>query len=225
MVKTHIYFALLVALLLSACSKKPEAGISVVAFRVPRLSDFGTQKYGTLSTIPTDRSACFGVNVVAIDITTTPASTCNPRLGKTAGFIAEGGLLQVDVLRGEARTFELYMYLKPVGDTKPCPAYGASFSAAQLKQVYFMGSTTQSILREVENVNIVANFPGLNQTLAVANSYPASCTASAVATLNPNFHVSNSTGIAVGGGMRLSSTVGKTGGPVMTGGGMKLVTK
>ena len=157
-------------------------------------------------------------------MTTIPATTCSPKTGVTAGFVAEGGTLSVEVPRGEARMFELYMYLQDAGSTQPCPTLGKKFSAIDLAHVYFMGSTTVAIRNPVEDITLVASFPGVNQTLATTNSYPAVCMAVAAPTGLPGFHVSNGAGTAVGGGIRLSGAVGKTAGPVLTGGGMRMTT-
>lgn len=215
--------AMLAACTMFSCTKKAETTTSVIALKVPSLQS-QKNNVGTLSTIPTDRKACWGVNIIASDMPTTPATTCSPKTGVTAGYVADGGMISVDVPRGEARMFELYMYLQDAGSTQGCPTFGKKFSASDLTHVYFMGSTTVAIRNPVEDITLVASFPGLNQTIASLNTYPATCTAVTPPAGVPGLHVSNGAGTAVGGGIRLSGTVGKTAGPALIGGGMRMTT-
>lgn len=221
------FIALLaVGMVCVSCTKKKPEGSSVIALHVPSVGSANT-KEGSFAAIPEGRKACFGVSITAADILGTPATTCSPKTGIVAGFVESGGTVQVEVPKGEGRTFELYMYLAPDGDTNPCPEMGKVFSAAQLAGLYFMGSASGvAINNPVEDVTITATFPGVAQTLATAQAYPANC----VATTAPSggrtgLWLSSAAGAATGGGMKLLAHVGEVKGPVLTGGGMKLLAR
>lgn len=217
----------------ASCAKKPQSlsGTSLIALQVPSLSKSGSggqtkSEIGTFAAIPTTRKACFGVNIVAADIKGLPSETCNPKTGIVAGFVESGGLINVEVPKGEGRTFELYLYLASDGDTSPCPQMGMRFSSAQLSKLYYLGAATGiSIKNAVEDVTITATFPGVAQTLAVANSYPTSCTVTSNPSSVPGFSVSAEAGVATGAGMKLNGRFGRNDGTVLSGGGMKLIAK
>lgn len=215
----------------SACTKKNEnSGSSVISLSVPDVggSAKGTnanQKVGSFAALPANRRACFGINVIADDI---PAigTECSPKMGIVAGFVESGGTIQVEVPRGENRTFELYLYLLPDGETMSCPTMGKTFAAADLPKLYNLGSTPNIAIRNaVEEVTITASFPGLTQSLLATNSLPSSCGAVAAPSTPPKQRTSAASGVAIGGSIKLIGRVGDVKGTALTGGGIRLKTQ
>lgn len=213
-------YLLLVSLcvILWGCQREVQKKSSLV-LRMPK-----AEKLSGLSTPwPTDRKACFAVNVTATDISAKYPS-CSPITGITGGYLEGDQTLEVNVPLGKNRKIDLYLYLQPTGQNNPCPNLGSSFAGNNLSHTYLIGTTTSDIVNPVETVNITATFPGLSQNIAQVNSMPTSCTAgSAPPPGNPNFHVSTSAGTATGTGYKLKSKIGtQVSGNTMTGTGFKL---
>jgi len=160
---------------------------------------------------------------MADDIPSLAGSSCSPKTGIVAGFVESGGTIQVEVPRGENRTFELFLYLMADGETTACPPMGKVFAAADLSKIYSLGKTANVAIRNaVEDVTITADFPGVSQTIATTNSMPPSCGAVALPTTPPRQRISSASGIATGGGMKLTGRVGDVKGTTLTGGGVRL---
>lgn len=120
------------------------------------------------ATIPADKKACYGVKVSGPGISPMP-QTCGADLGIYGGFVEEGGVLSLDVPKGDSRTFDLVIYLAGAGE--PCPAWTQSFGAytGQLKSTYLAGRTEGVSLKNAdETVAIALNFPGVGSDLATA---------------------------------------------------------
>lgn len=222
--------ALSFVLLGLSCTKKPglNGGSSVISLQLPAKDGsskaFGKGGVSAFAAIPANRKACFGVNVLADDIVGLPENSCNPKVGLVAGFIESGGTISLEVPRGERRTFDLYLYLAPEGDLSPCPQMPLRFSTAQLKNLYYIGTSGPvSLTKLVEEINIVASFPGLAQTFAAVNSYPASCTS--FPEIQPGFSVIPDRRVVTGGNITLSGRVGAANGKVLSGGGIKLIAE
>ncbi len=222
--------ALCFVLLGLSCTKKPDlnGGSTVITLQLPAKDGsskaLGKGGVSAFSAIPVNRKACFGVNVLADDIVALPENSCNPKVGIVAGFIESGGTISLEVPRGERRTFDLYLYLAPEGDVSPCPPMPLRFSTAQLKNLYYIGTSGPvSLTKLVEEINIVASFPGLEQTFAAVNSYPASCTT--FPQVQPGFSVIPDRRVVTGGNITLSGRVGAANGKVLSGGGIKLIAE
>lgn len=229
-----LIFSCLIAVAAACSKKKPPTsdGSSVISLQLPGAvgqgkvqSKEGAGQNVSMATMPATRRACYGLSVTGQEIQSTPASLCSPKMGLVKGFVEAGGEIQMEVPRGDERTFELYLYLMAEGDVTPCPELGQRISAAQLSNVYFLGSATKSILNAVEDITIQATFPGVAQTLSVANSYPASCAPAAPPQPKSGFGIANAAQTATGGGMKMTARAGAMTGTTLTGGGMKLKTK
>lgn len=220
----HFILWLLVVFTAVACAKKQDnGGTSVISLVAP---EGRSNKVGAFAALPSNRRACFGVNITADDIASVPGTACSPKAGIVAGFVESGGTIQIEVPRGDNRKFELYMYLMAEGETVACPTMARVFASSELPKLYFLGATPNiSIRKAVEDVTITADFPGLSQTLAVTNSYPASCVAATTPNLPPSQAISTATGNAVGSGIRLSGRIGEVKDVVLVGGGIRLKTK
>jgi hypothetical protein len=193
---------------------------SSVTLQMPK-----AEKLSALSSWPSDRKACFGVNVSAIDIKPN-VSSCSPDTGITGGYVEAGATLEIPVPLGKSRKFDLYLYLQPVGQNNPCPTMGLNLAGANLINTYLIGTATADISQDTA-VAIDASFPGLSQNIAAANSMPSSCTAgSTPAQSDPNFHVNSGSGIATGSGYILKGKIGASvSGQTLTGTGYKLKVK
>lgn len=129
-------------------------------------------------TIPVGKKACYGVNVEGPGIALGSAATCGKAVGLTAGFVPEGGVLQLDIPKGSSRKFEVFMFL--VDATADCPAFGEGFFATtgNTASTYLAGTTEGvSLVNDVETVTVSVSFPGVANTLA--SSLNASCAANA----------------------------------------------
>lgn len=205
-------------LILLACQREAAKKSSIV-LRMPN-----SEKLSGLSTPwPSDRKACFGVNVTATDISSNYPS-CSPKTGIVKGYVESDQVVEVDVPVGKARKIDLYLLLQPSGQNNPCPNIGPNFAGSQLTNTYLIGSTTADIVNQIETVSITASFPGLSANIAQTNAMPSSCTAgSAPSNGNPNFHVGADTGTIVGAGYRIKSRIGtQVSGSALTGTGYRL---
>lgn len=182
------------------CQRDMSGGKSSITIRVPeahnKLSKTGG--VGAMAAMPSNRKACYGINVTGPGIPINSAS-CGPQSGILAGFVEPGATVEVSVPKGEGRTIELYAYLQNVGDNLPCPALGASLPAAHLLNTYSVGTATNvAMTAESTVVYIDASFPGVTNHLASTLSLPSTCTAGASPT-GPNkagFQVAASAGMS-----------------------------
>lgn len=198
----HFFILILCWLCAIACSRPLNKDSSRLSIRAPgHPGQLGKAEAGSLSTIPTNRKACYGVSVSGQGIPGTAGTTCSPKSGVVAGFVEPNGLLELNVPQGTGRKVDLYLFLMKPGETGPCPQMAGAFSAAQLLQTYFMGDAPNvSLSKEVEVVTIKATFPGVNNYLARQNELPASCTAGVPQIPNPSgFHVSSSYQVSTDG--------------------------
>ncbi len=173
---------------------------------------------------PSDRKACFGVNVTATDIPLNYPS-CSPTTGIVAGYVEPDQTIEVDVPMGKSRKIDLYLYLQPAGQNNPCPKIGPSFSGTYLSETYLIGSATADLASQTETVTITASFPGLSNNIATQNSMPTTCTATTPPPSGPpGFNVGTAAGVAAGTGYKMLGRIGGNG-TVMTGTGYNLKIK
>lgn len=204
-------------LFLLGCQREAAKKSSLV-LRMPK-----AEKLSGLSTPwPSDRKACFGVNVTSSDIAANYPS-CSPVTGIVKGYVESDQVIEVDVPMGKSRKIDLYLYLQPTGQNNPCPNIGPSFGGTNLTNTYLIGTATADIVNQIETVNITASFPGLSQNIAVNYSLPSTCTASSIPPGNPGFHISADAGTALGSGYKLKGKIGtQVSGNTLTGTGFKL---
>lgn len=220
LVVSLVTFAML--FVVSGCQReKVPGGASSIVIQAPSVQK--ASSVGSMSAIPTNRKACYGVSVTAPDISS-QASECSPTTGIVGGFVESGGLLELTIPKGSDRKIDLYLYLMAEGESGACPQMGQNLGGANLPKTYLIGSVGGvSLQNEVESVSITATFPGLNNHLAQQFTLPASC----APTPNPNnmtsSHVTAAQGIATGTGIKLIGTVGRANSaPIATGTGYKL---
>lgn len=143
---------------------RPENSVSKIKIQAPRLSELKS-KVGALAALPTDKKICFGVNVTGNGIPTTPGVTCKG-LGNYGGFVNEGQVISLDVLKGNARNFDLLIYLADLGTS--CPNLGPEMgSSAHLARLIISGNATAEISAAESYVEIPLSFPGSDQNLAI----------------------------------------------------------
>lgn len=195
---------------------------STLVIQAPKSSKIS----GQATPWPTNRKACFGINVTATDIPAVNSGSCSPPTGIVAGYVEPDQVLEANVPLGKSRKIDLYLYLQPLGQNNPCPSIGPSFSGTYLPNIYLIGSSTADLANQVETVTINADFPGLSQNIAAQLSMPTTCTAgSAPPAGPPGFSVGASAGLATGTGYKLMGRVGGSTGNVLTGTGFKLKVK
>lgn len=151
--------------LVAGCTRA-KSNSSHVTFQIPM--------QGSLAAMPTDRTACYGINITGAG----PANvnSCSPSTGIIAGFAEAGQTIEASVPKGNTVAVELYLYLKPVGASAPCPTLLPVFAGDQLADTYLVGTASNIPIKDDETeVDIVANFPGLTQNIAQQLSLPTSC--------------------------------------------------
>jgi hypothetical protein len=153
----------------SGCTKKKE-NTQTLTFNIEKLAS----KVGALSTFPTGRVRCYGVNVSAPDIQySVKGSACSPDLKIRSGFVGAGSELAVDVPRGDDRVVEVYAYLLPVGSTSSCPVFDGT---SNYQNVYLIGTSSKFKIDQSDvSVNVAVDYPGDSNTVANARSMDASC--------------------------------------------------
>jgi len=193
------------------CSRQVEqGGRSVITIRVPSAKNTFNKSggVGAMSAMPSDRKACYGINVTGPGIQG-PSNMCHPSAGIMAGFVEPGVEVSVEVPKGPNRTIELVAYLQNTGDNLPCPGYSPNMPPARLAATYKVGSAVTDVTGPTTEVTITADFPGLANTVASQLSLPASCTVAATPTNNtPGFDVLSGGGFANAGTINLSARIG-----------------
>ena len=209
--------------LVAGCSRKEKNTKSTVSIRAP-----SANKVGAMSAMPSNRKACYGVSINGPGITNLPATSCSPETGIVVGFVEAGALIEAEVPQGSNREIKLFVFLQNVGEDNPCPEMGASFSSAQLSQIYMVGSAANLTLEsEVQTVEIVASFPGESQNIAVTSSMPSTCTAGTPASNGlRGFKISTASQVVTGTGIKMMGRVGRPELAIESvGGGIKLKVK
>lgn len=124
-----------------------------------------------VSNFPETSQICYGVNVMGPDIAPR-AITCGPQLGLTAGFVASGSELSIEVPSGEHRQVELYMYLPLPGEA--CPLVDQSKIDSSL--LYKVGTKSEVSFNTPEvTLEIPVVFPGYDHSIHDDLALPASC--------------------------------------------------
>lgn len=211
---------LLFCLVLCACTRPNSQGNSKLVIVAPEA--FG--KVGALATLPTNRKACFGVNVTADDISGAAPSTCSPATGVVAGFKTSEEKIEASVKKGTSRKIDLYMYLQKEGVNQPCPSMGSRFASSMLSDLFLVASKSGvDFVNEVTEVEMTISFAGVANSLA--SSYPASCMAGNSSSSYP-IRIASDVNKVTGAGLMLRARVGaEPGGVVISGGGLKLHVK
>lgn len=210
------------------CQRKSADDRTTISIQAPQAENrqFKTGGIGALSVMPSDRKACYGVNVTGTGIPTQQGSSCSPVSGVLGGFVEPGGNIEVEVPKGSGRKIELYAYLQGPGENVACPQLVPTLSTAQLQHTYLIGTANDiDANSDVVTVNITASFPGLNTNLAQQLSLPATC-APVIVENPPHSRISNGRQIASSAGYKLIGNIGR---PVKSGsataGTIKLISE
>lgn len=214
-------------LLAVGCSRKSVVdGASRISIVVPAEEAFNS-KISALAHYEGFRKKCYAVVVSAADIVGGSGNACTPKFGLTAGFVAAGGSVDLEIPNGTGRKFELYMFLQKPGENNPCPVMSSALSNEQLAQTYLVG-VKENIALEGGTVNIefTENFPGLSQHLAQQSGVEACKPTTAIATNPVGFQMSSAQREAFGANVRLRARAGQVyGSTVLTGSNIKLLVK
>lgn len=144
---------------LAGCTRPSNKGRGLVRIDTRSLSSSGA-----LSAPPQGFKVCYGVNVTAADIPSTPRS-CGMPLGKFAGFVESGGVLSVDVPRGVNRVVTVYAYLTPDSQVS-CPTFSPDCQGALACSTYKVAATANVDTTEPEvEVTVTADFPALTDNM------------------------------------------------------------
>lgn len=154
-----------------ACTSGIPNGSSKFSIQTP------SRSVGTLATLPTDRKACYAINITdpaKKDIPETSDDPCSPPTGIVAGFVGPDESVSTVVPQG-TRTISLYLYLLPPGDNSPCPTMNAKISPKQLRDTFQVGQQTVSLKLESETVEFLVDFKGESLNIAKQLGLPESC--------------------------------------------------
>jgi hypothetical protein len=173
--------------------------------------------------------ACYGINIKGTGATTV-GNSCSPATGLLVGFVSPGESLETNVPRGLNISIELYLYLQPVGQNLPCPAFLPAVTNAQLPYMYLVGQANDVSTNEDKTVvDIDATFPGVNQNIAQQLSMSPACQAAAVPPLQgPSpYRSSSDVQLVSGTGFQVSGHAGgaSPGATILTGTNLKVIIK
>lgn len=205
-----------------ACSR-PSGEKSYLRIQAPNSQSLAKSGLNAFSNIPSNRKACYGVNVTASDITI-ESSACTPKMGIVAGFVEENEIIQVEVPRGTKRKIDLYLHLMPPGQSGPCPKLNTKLENIVISSTFLMGSAVDVDLnQDIQTVSIDMDFPGLSAHIGQQLALPSTCQGNSAPERRSGFHLSTSQGIATGGSIRMHGRIGRpTPGTTATGGSIKL---
>jgi hypothetical protein len=157
----------------SACSRATSDESTIVNFKTPTMAalklstaqSISKQRITKAEALPTDRKICFAINVTGPGIETQPVK-CLGSVGQVAGFTGENSELSLVLPRGNDRNFELLIFL--ADPDKSCPTLTTDIiNSSFLNRTFISGSAKNiSLTKDSETVNILLNFPGLQNSMA-----------------------------------------------------------
>ncbi|MBY0314017.1 MAG: hypothetical protein K2Q26_00740 [Bdellovibrionales bacterium] len=161
--------------------------------------------------MPSGRDVCYGVSVTASDIPMF-TNSCSPSSGIIAGFVKDGDPIELEVPVGNNRKIELFVYLKPVRDSGPCPRISAPLPSSLLYSIYRIGVVNSvNLVNATEVIPIEIEFPGITQHVVKQYNLPVACalgTAPSEAN-SSGFYVSTSQQTSSAIGYKLEARVGQ----------------
>jgi len=183
-------------LCLANCSR-PVGEKSYLKIETPDAETLRSHKIGASNTsLPASRKVCYAVNITASDIPPKSAP-CTPALGVFAGFIQEGGTIELEVPRGSGRQIDLYMYLLPQNNNGPCPQSTNSFAGLDLASLFLVGTQQNlDLSQDTQTVTIDVQFPGLTQHIGQQMNLPSSCVAQERTINKVGFSINTGSGFA-----------------------------
>jgi hypothetical protein len=189
-----------------ACGRGVNENSSSITIRAP--TSLRPAGVGTLVALPTNRTACYGINVKGAG-SATVGNSCSPETGLLAGFVTSGQDIKAAVPKGLTISIELILFLAPIGQTT-CPALVPAFALDQLGSMYIVGTASNISTSENDTVvTIDATFPGLTQNIAEQLSMSPTCRAAARESIpNPN-SISAGAQTLSGTGVVMSARAGK----------------
>ncbi len=204
-----------------ACTRNAEkSSLSTLTIQTPNHLVSGV---GTLVALPVGRTACYGINVLGAGPSN--ASTCGPTTGITAGYVPAGGSVTANVPSKQTVSIQLFLYLKALGDTSPCPTFAPVIPATQISDTYLVGESSNLYVDGADmSVTINGTFPGVSQNIAQTLSLPVSCLASS-SSGSSNFSISAGAQAMSGAGVSLSARAGKPKKQYLSGGGFTLIVR
>lgn len=198
-----------------------ENSSSSIVIRTP--SSIASSGVGAMAAIPAGRAACYGINILGVG--SSHGDSCSPPTGILAGFVSAGDTVTAQVPSKSNVKIQLFMYLKAVGSSDPCPALLPFIPAEQLDDVYMVGETS-NVYVDGANMAVTINgtFPGVSQNIAQTFSIPSSCIASNSAGPT-SFSVSAGAQTMTGAGFSMTARAGKPMNQTLTGAGFKLIVR
>ncbi len=220
MIKRYVSLLLLLASAgLLSCQRAidEDSSISIVT---PKTLD-SLNKAGSLDAVPAGATLCYLISVTGPKIPPAVTNSCSPAFGLLSSVVKGGDTITVNVPRGSARKFELYLHLP---GTDSCPEISAPLAASLLSSTYLIGSASNvDINSDNVSLTIKATFPGLSQNIAQQLNMASSCLPAAPGYQYLGLSVSSSQGKAVGTGIKMEARIGRPhSADVLTGTNLKL---
>ncbi len=194
----------LIVLTFNGCERAVTSNQSKFSIHIPAQGFFGKSNVHSLSAPPSNRKACYAINITGPSITSGIADNCSLDTGIVGGFVEAGQSIDLLVPQGDNRKVELFLFLQAVGENLPCPVFGKTMSSTQLLNSYLLSTKSVPMFQSEMTIEMEINFPGAAQNIATQMSFPPSCSLTTL----PGFTTSSARGTATGPGLVLRGRVG-----------------
>jgi hypothetical protein len=173
----HLLIAILVTVILSACSSKNGSGSSSLTLNLPTAEQLKAAKPLNAQKIAAAdldfAKACFMVSITGEGIVDSAKAKCDVPSGVFAGSAPPGGKLEIDVVKGTKRKIEVFAYFRSSASA-PCVKH-ESINQFDPGSVARVGSKIADLVQDRENVDIDISLPAAGQTLVSQYGLPAFC--------------------------------------------------
>lgn len=194
-----------ISLILLSC-QRPDGGSTKLTLSFSGSSG-SSQKIGTLSTFPTGKKLCFGVNILGSGLPNN-SNSCGPTLGQAKGFVSDGQIIEMDVPKGIGRTIEAYLYVLPSGSNCPTTNGTSGLNPSLMYKIATKENVDMSL--DTTTVSLDATYPGDAHTLLADLSLPAACASTGgSSTTSTNYQFINRV-VGTSAGIKLDARIGNS---------------
>lgn len=170
--------ALFILVITCIACQRPESDMASVSIQIPTAQQFEAAKESAMGTTVDYNRLCFAVIVKGPGVgTLQPATSCMVERMQMSSAVTTGQTLELDVIGGADRTFEVYGFLrKSTADACPTTSTELGWGSFPASQIYFLGSKAGvNVVAPTTAVPISITLPPDSMNIAVARSWPASC--------------------------------------------------
>lgn len=209
-----------------ACDRSSNGSTAQLTLRIPDSKHLLQKANSATSLLPSNRKACFAVNVTGPGITMGEDNVCSFTSGIVSGFAESNSTIQLTVPKGANRKVEVFLYLSE-NTEDACPKASAALVASQIRNVFLVGTANGvDTMNDQTQVEITVQFPGTNNHLAQTLGLPSSCSAASDNLARRRFSVSAANYKASNGPIELQATIGRNFSPVTSSSGsIRLIVK